>query len=68
MFAPLIALGLFSAIVWVIAYAILLVMRKDGRGSVAHRPQDTIARFVAENYGPRFVPENLLPERSVRRL
>ena len=67
MFEVMIALGLFGALVWVIAHAIFLLMRNDANVGSADRAHDTIARFVAENYGPRFVPGDGLAE-TLRRL
>ena len=67
MFEALRALGLFGAMVWVIAHAIFLLMRNDANTGSADRAHDTIARFVAENYGSRFEPGEGLAE-QLRRL
>jgi hypothetical protein len=68
MFAPLIALSLFAGVVWVIAYAIFLVMRRPPASGVAYQARDTITRFVEENYGSRFVPDEPLSVQQMRRL
>ena len=68
MFELLIALGFFGAVVWVIAYAIFLLLRKDVNVDTSSQARDTIARFVEENYGSRFVPDTPLPEQNLRRL
>ena len=54
--------------VWMIAHAIFLLMRSDTGVEVTRRAGDTMARFVEENYGSRFVAESLLQEECLRRL
>lgn len=68
MFEPLIVFGLFGAVVWAIAHAIFLLMRSDTGVEVTRRAGDTMARFVEENYGSRFVAESLVQEECLRRL
>lgn len=68
MFEPLVILGLLGGVVWMIAHAIFLLMRSDAGADVTRRAGDTMARFVEENYGPRFVAESLLQEECLRRL
>ena len=68
MFEPLIALGLFGGVVWAIAHAIFLLMRNDAHLDISYEARDTIARFVEENYRSRFVPDDPLAEKSLRRL
>ena len=69
MFEPLVILGLLAGIVWMIAQAIFLLMRKEAGADVSRRAGDTMARFVEENYGSRFVAENLVEEEEcLRRL
>ena len=67
MFEALMALGLLGALVWVIAHAIFLLMRNDSNAAPIDRARDTLAHFVAENYGPRFGPGDRLAE-TLRRL
>lgn len=54
MFEPLIVLGLFGALVWVISQAIFMLLHADRSIGDSPRPRDTLAGFVAENYGSRF--------------
>ncbi len=68
MFELLMALGLFGGVVWAIAHAIFLLMRNDSNVDVSRQTRDTIARFVEENYGSRFVSGDPLPEENLRRL
>ncbi|MDB5808127.1 MAG: hypothetical protein JWN94_249 [Betaproteobacteria bacterium] len=68
MFEPLIALAVFAGTVWVIAYAILLLLRKDADSSVPRRDEDPITRFVEENYGSHFLPHGPLMDDGLRRL
>ncbi len=66
MFAPLVALGLFGGVVWVIAHAIFMLMRRDGGPELSQPPRDPITRFVEENYGTHFVGESA--DAGLRRL
>ena len=68
MFEPLVILGLLGGMVWMIAHAIFLLMRSDTGVEVTRRAGDTMARFVEENYGSRFVAESLVQEECLRRL
>ena len=68
MFEPLLVLGLFGGVVWAIAHAIFLLLRNDANSVDTHEARDTIARFVEENYGTHFVPDDPLPEINLRRL
>lgn len=68
MFEPLIVLGLFGGVVWVIAHAIFMLMRNDNGADDSSRSSDTLASFVEENYGTRFVSENPLGDEGMRRL
>lgn len=68
MFEVLMVLGLFGGVVWAIAHAIFLLLRNDAGGVNSYEARDTIARFVEENYGTHFVPDDPLPEASLRRL
>ncbi len=64
----LVAVGLFGGMVWMIAHAIFLLMHSDADGESSYRACDTVARFVEENYGSRFVHDASLPEQCLRRL
>ena len=68
MFGLLIALGVFGGMVWVVSYAILLVMRVDRDDDTSPQYRDTIATFVRENYGSRFQNDNPIGEESLRKL
>jgi hypothetical protein len=68
MFELLIAVGLFAAVVWMIAHAIFLLMRGDGDADVQCEPRDALVRYVEQNYGAYLVPENPLGEEQIRRL
>ena len=68
MFGLLFALGVFGGMVWVISYAILLVMRGDRDDDNSPTYGDTIATFVRENYGSRFQNDNPIGEESLRKL
>lgn len=72
MYEPLIALGLFGGVVWVIAQAIFMLMHGNAIGNgnvdVAYQHRDTLASFVEQNYGTRFVSGNPLGEEGLRRL
>lgn len=61
----LIAAGIFGGVVWMIAYAIFLLTRRDAETGVEHEARDGFTRFVEENYGSRFVPAQSLRQRSV---
>ena len=54
MFEPLIVLGLFGALVWMISQAIFMLLHSDRATDSSPRPGDTLADFVEENYGSRF--------------
>lgn len=60
MFQTLIALAIFGGVVWMIAYAIYLLLRSDVRTTAPHEAADSFTRFVEENYGSRFLPEQSL--------
>jgi hypothetical protein len=60
--------GLFGAVVWVIAYAIFLLLHKDVNVDTSSQARDTIARFVEENYGSHFVADDALLQQSLHRL
>lgn len=60
MFQTLIALAIFGGVVWMIAYAIFLLLKRDVRTAVPQEAGDSFTRFVEENYGSRFVPEQSL--------
>jgi len=64
----LIALGLFVAVVWVIAHAMFLVMRVDRNEKALPGRDDPISTFVRENYGSHGEPENYFGEQSLRKL
>jgi hypothetical protein len=68
MFEPLIALGLFGGLVWVIAHAIFMLVHGERGEELFPEHRDTLAKFVEENYGARFVSENPLGEEGMRRL
>ena len=68
MFEPLIALALFGGVVWVIAQAIFMLMHGDRGAGESFQTHDTLADFVEQNYGTRFVSENPLGEEGMRRL
>ena len=66
MFEPLIVLGLFSALVWVISQAIFMLLHTDHGTDDLPRSRDTLAGFVAENYGSRFDVEKTFAEQRLR--
>jgi hypothetical protein len=68
MFEPLILLGLFGAVVWVIARSIFILIHGESRADVYRRPRDTIANFVEENYGSHFVHESSLGAAGLHKL
>jgi hypothetical protein len=68
MFEPLIALGLFAAMVWVVAQAIFMLVRGDDCVDDTCRTGDSMIRCVAENYGARFAAVDTLGEEGLRRL
>ena len=68
MFEPLIALGLFGGLVWVVAQAIFMLMHGERGDEIFPEHRDTIATFVRENYGSRFEYENPLGDKSLRKL
>ena len=68
MFDVLIALGLFAAVVWVIAHAMFLIMRVDRNEKVLPGRDDPISTFVKENYGVHYEPESCFSEESLRKL
>ena len=53
----LIALSVFGGVVWMVAYAIFLLMRSDADADTAPEAPDTFSRFVEERYGSRFLPD-----------
>ena len=60
MFSILLALGIFGGVVWMIAYAIFLLLRKEKNDTQSQEAHDSFTRFVEENYGSRFLPEQSL--------
>ena len=68
MFNVLIALGLFVAVVWVVAHAVFLLTRTDGEVAESRGPDDPISTFVRENYGAHYEPESCFSEKSLRKL
>ena len=68
MFNVLIALGLFVAVVWVVAHAVFLLTRADAEEAGSRGPDDPISTFVRENYGAHYEPENCFSEESLRKL
>jgi len=68
MFNVLIALGLFVAVVWVVAHAMFLLMRVDRNEQASRAPDDPISAFVRENYGAHLEPETCFSEESLRKL
>ena len=68
MFQLVMVAGLFGAVVWVIAHAIFLLLRNEVNVDTSYQARDTIARFVEENYGSRFVPDTPQQEQNLRRL
>ncbi len=56
MLQSLIALGIFGGVVWMITHAIFLLMKGDA-GTMMSESRDGFKRFVEENYGSRFLPE-----------
>jgi hypothetical protein len=68
MFQPLIVLGLFGGVVWVISHAIFMLMHGECGASAACGSTETLKSFVEQNYGSRFVAENRLEEEGLRRL
>ena len=66
MFEPLVVLGLFSALVWVLSRAIFMLLHADRGTNASPPPRDTLAVFVAENYGSRFDLEKTFAEQRLR--
>ena len=55
MFEPLVVLGLFGGLVWVIAQAIFMLIHGESGAEVSCAAQDTLTTFVEQNYGTRFI-------------
>ena len=60
MFSILLAAGIFGGVVWMIAYAIFLLLRAEKSDVTVQEAHDSFRRFVEENYGSRFLPEQSL--------
>lgn len=62
-----IAFGLFVALAWAIAYAVLILVRADSPGESAVTRVDPISTYVDENYGSHFVDDPISINHSMRR-
>ncbi|MDB5810762.1 MAG: hypothetical protein JWN94_2884 [Betaproteobacteria bacterium] len=62
----LIVLGVFVALAWVIAHAILTFVRGDAPVAGVAPQTDPIAKYVDENYGSHFVDDPISVNRSMR--
>ena len=63
----LIGFGLFVALAWAIAYAVLILVRADAPKESAAAPVDPISTYVDENYGSHFVDDPISINHSMRR-
>ena len=68
MLKVLIALGLFIATVWVIARAILMIVRSEGEYADSSRHDDPISTFVKENYGSHVPEDDVFSEDHLKKL
>ena len=57
------AAAIFGGVVWMIAYAIHLLIRREDEPAAALEARDGFTRFVEENYGPRFMPAHGVRQR-----
>jgi hypothetical protein len=62
----LVVLGLFVALVWAIAQAVLILVRADVPGEVPAAHVDPISAYVDENYGSHFVDDPISVNHSRR--
>jgi hypothetical protein len=62
-----IAFGLFVALAWAIAYAVLILVRVDAPSESAAARVDPISTYVDENYGSHFVDDPISINHSMRR-
>lgn len=57
------AAAIFSGVVWMIAYTIHLLLRREVEPADSPEARDGFSRFVEENYGPRFMPAHGVRQR-----
>jgi hypothetical protein len=62
----LVVLGLFVALVWAIAQAVLILVRADVPSGVPAAHVDPISAYVDENYGSHFVDDPISVNHSRR--
>ncbi len=62
-----IALSLYVALTWAIAYAVLILIRTDAPQESAGARADPISTYVDENYGSHFVDDPISINHSMRR-
>ena len=59
--------GLFIALAWTIAHAVLIVVRAGAPRDVPGSHIDPISTYVEENYGSHFVDDPISINHSLRR-
>ena len=62
-----IVLSLLAALVWVIARAILMLLRRDAQDEIQPSHVDPISTYVDENYGSHFVDDPISINHSLHR-
>ena len=62
-----IVLGLFVALVWAIAHAVLIVVRGGAPHRVSASHVDPISTYIEENYGSHFIDDPISINHSLRR-
>lgn len=62
-----IALSLYIALTWAIAYAVLILVRADAPQESTTAHVDPISTYVDENYGSHFVDDPISINHSMRR-
>ena len=63
-----IVLGLFVALVWAIAHAVLILARPEMPQEVPAARIDPISTYIEENYGSHFVDDPISINQNTRRL
>lgn len=64
----LIVLSLFVCIVWLIAQAVLMIVRIDSPDDIPSKHFDPITTYVSDNYGQHFQDENKFVAEHLRKL
>jgi uncharacterized membrane protein YccF (DUF307 family) len=62
-----IVLGLFVALAWAIAHAVLIVVRAGVPHDVSASHIDPISTYIEENYGSHFIDDPISINHSLRR-